>query len=1022
MKHSLFLLAVGLLCWTGAQAATINHAYDGSKTAAENGTALQDAIDAASSGDELKVQAGTYVGNFTMKDGVNVSGGWNADFTAQTDYATVLDANASGRVVNQEAAFSTLTIWSNLTIQNGNVTGNGGGAWLCVNGQLKHCTITNNTSTGYGGGVGNDATGSVLIEDCIISSNTGVAGGGVRMKGEMRNSNIYSNNSTAAGGGVVMLGGAAMYNCIIRNNTVTGNNHGGVRILNTIACTMANCLIYGNTAVICGGVSVEGAIHYIYNNTIVNNNETTSTAAELPSCGLRCLNNANVVFANNIVWGNKVNGTVQSDQIRLNDNYVSDRAASYFLNNAIARTSSVGTNTTVLTATDPGFTDAANGDYTLLETSDLVDAGNNTYAQGLYDLADNARISGDNVDMGCYEYQYPILVDNYVHSDEDLQEAIDATPAGTTVYVQAGTYYGNFTMKDGVNVSGGWNEDFTSQTDYSTILDANNSGRVVTQSAAFSNLTVWSNLTIQHGNVTGTGGGVTLCKNGKLNHCKVQNNTCTTQGGGIYCDDSSAGVIIDDCIISGNAANQGGGLRIRGTIQNSTVENNTITDAGGGMHLQSGTAINCIVRNNTAKAGAGIRAYGGTVKNCTIEGNSTTTSNTGGVYLQLGATMQNCIIRNNISGENTGGVRLTYDSDKSCTLANCLIVGNSAAQTIGGIALEGGAHNVYNNTIVNNSQSSASNTSRCGVRLNVGAPLVFANNIIWGNKVGESVQASQIEIASSYLDSKSAYFINNAVVYSSDFGTNTILLSESPFADANYHLLPTSDLINSGNDTKSAGTTDLDGNPRKQGTIDRGCYEQTKYSREVTEGRMGTICLPYAVPSGAIAGAQAYKVISFATEEKAGLLLEEVNTMAAGIPYFFMPNADEVTFAYIAEGEAATAGNENGLYGTIEGETVSGEGYYVLQNNLLCPTYNAATSEAIEVTLAANRAYLKFSEVPEFEDAAPAPGRRVITIQQTENTTTAIDNQRSTTGIQKLLRDGQMVIVHDGKTYNVLGL
>ncbi|MBO4577373.1 MAG: hypothetical protein J5688_01560, partial [Paludibacteraceae bacterium] len=70
MKHSLFLLAVGLLCWTGAQAATINHTYDGSKTPAENGTALQDAIDAASSGDELKVQAGTYIGNFTMKEGV----------------------------------------------------------------------------------------------------------------------------------------------------------------------------------------------------------------------------------------------------------------------------------------------------------------------------------------------------------------------------------------------------------------------------------------------------------------------------------------------------------------------------------------------------------------------------------------------------------------------------------------------------------------------------------------------------------------------------------------------------------------------------------------------------------------------------------------------------------------------------------------------------------------------------------------------------------------------------------------
>lgn len=1025
MKNYLLPLFAGLLCITFAQAATRTLAYDAGKTAAENGTALQAAIDAASSGDELKVQAGTYIGNFTMKEGVNVSGGWNESFTAQTDYATILDANASGRVVNQEAAFSTLTIWSNLTIQNGNVTGNGGGAWLCVNGQLKHCTITNNTSTGYGGGVGNDATGSVLIEDCIISSNTGVAGGGVRMKGEMRNSKIYSNNSTAAGGGVVMLGGAAMYNCIIRNNTVTGNNHGGVRILNTIACTMANCLIYGNTAVICGGVSVEGAIHYIYNNTIVNNNETTSTAAELPSCGLRCLNNANVVFANNVVWGNKVNGTVQSDQIRLNDNYVSNRAASYFLNNAVVH-ASVGTNTTVLTATDPGFTDAANGDYTLLETSDLVDVGNNTYAQGIKDLAGNARISGDNIDMGCYEYQYPILVDNYVHPDEDLQEAIDATSAGTTVYVQAGTYYGNFTMKDGVNVSGGWNEDFTAQTDYATILDANNSGRVVTQSAAFTNNTVWENLTIQHGNVTGAGGGVMLCKNGKLNHCIVRDNTCTTQGGGVYCDDGNAGVIIDDCVISGNSANQGGGARIRGTIQNSTIEDNTITDSGGGIHLQSATAINCIVRNNTAVSAGGIRAYGGLVENCVIENNTTTTSNTGGVMLQVGAAMYNSIVRDNISGENTGGVRMTYNNDKSCTLANCLIVGNNAAQKIGGLSLEGGPHFVFGNTIVCNNQALTTNPDWCGVRLNVGGSLQFCNNIVWGNKANGVVQASQILVLASYA-AQANNFVNNALAWSgklsdgNDFVVpSTIFLTEDPFKDAaNGDFTPTagSGLIDSGHGGYFHGTTDLAGNTRKQGTIDRGCYEQAAYSREVTEGRFGTICLPYDVPADAIVGAKVYKVISFASDAKAGLLLEQVNTMIAGKPYFFSSEADKVVFVYLAIGDAATAGSENGLYGTLAEEAISGADYYVLQNNLLCP------ATAGEITLAANRAYLMFSEVPDYEEAAPSPIRRVITIQQTENTATGTDqmvNDKSVNG--KFIHDGQLLIIRDGKTYNVLGL
>ena len=80
-------------------------------TSGMSGTELQAAIDAAESGTTVYVEAGTYYGNFTMKEGVNVSGGWNSTFTAQTDYATILDAQASGRVVNQPAAFSVLTVW-----------------------------------------------------------------------------------------------------------------------------------------------------------------------------------------------------------------------------------------------------------------------------------------------------------------------------------------------------------------------------------------------------------------------------------------------------------------------------------------------------------------------------------------------------------------------------------------------------------------------------------------------------------------------------------------------------------------------------------------------------------------------------------------------------------------------------------------------------------------------------------------------------------------------------------------------
>lgn len=739
-------------------------------------------------------------------------------------------------------------------------------------------------------------------------------------------------------------------------------------------------------------------------------------------------------FVNNVVWGNMSNGTVEAQQVYYISRY--DKSAGQRSYNAImGQKGDDSAETSIqLTADDPGFVNAANGDFSLLSTSILLDRGNSAKATVAKDLVGHDRIVNAAVDMGAYEY--PIVAsDVYVLVGEDLQTKINNTAIGYTVYVQAGTFYGNFTMKDGVNVSGGWNNEFTAQTDYATILDANSSGRVVTQSAAFTNPTVWSNLVIQHGNVTGTGGGAALCKNGQLNHCKVMNNVCTTQGGGVYCDDSNAGVIIDDCIISGNTANQGGGMRIRGTVQNSIIENNIITDAGGGIHLQGATAINCIVRNNAAKATGGIRAYGGMVQNCIVEENSTTTGATGGVHLQVGAQMYNCIIRNNVSGENTGGVRLTYDNQKSCKIANCLIVGNSSAQKIGGLSLEGGQHYVFGNTIVNNSQTSSTNPDWCGVRLNVGGPLQFCNNIVWGNKANNAEQASQILVLSSYSQ-QANNFVNNALVWNgklsdgNDFDVpSTIFLTSDPgFTDAahgDYTLAYPSELIDSGHGGYFYGTTDLAGNARKVGTIDRGCYEYTYeapvdmvYNRTTTAGRYGTICLPYAVEVANITGAQPYKVLSFSDAMQTGLILEEVDAMEAGKPYFFLASADNVSFGYTVQGQPAAAGHEGGLYGTIAGTDLEGDGLYVLQNNELHPATNGA------ITLAANRAYVKLEEVPEYTPQTPSPRRRLIGIHNATNTTTAIEtitnNQSLITG--KFIKDGQLIIIRDGKTYNAQGI
>ncbi len=944
MKKTFIPLFVGLLCWTGAQAAIIQVSV---------GDDLQAKINSATSGDEVRVHAGTFTGNFSFKDGVNVSGGWNEDFTSQTDYATVLDANNSGRPVSSTTNLTALTVWSNLKLTNGNPADGGGGAHLRANARLDHCLIEGNTTGGSG----------------------------------------------KAGGGAQLYNGGQLYNCIIRNNTATGDA-GGVRI-NGSAGKVINCLIVNNIATKrCGGIQSETDADII-GNTIVGNDQNTSsdTDGDKSRCGLTCAKSSSIsaghYLANNIIWGNKHKGVVNSAQIF----YISRYPADQIINNAVYN-QPTGTGSINLSADDPGFTDAANGDFSLVSTSILVDKGSNERSTVEYDVAGNARISGTTVDIGCYEYQYPVLADNYVHPDEDLQEAIDATPVGETVYVEAGTYYGNFTMKDGVNVSGGWDATFENQTDYATILDAQNSGRVVNQTANFANLTVWSNLTIQHGNLNANvdtyGSGVFLRKNGQVKHCIIQDNTFTytganCQGGGVANNEVNehSDVLVDDCIIRRNQGTHGGGVRIVGTIQNSIIEENSTTNnAGGGVHLFNGGCMyNCIIRNNIA----------GTVSNADM-----------------------------------GGVRMSGSSSgTSGTLANCLIVGNHATNRIGGLSLESKTHTVFGNTIVNNSQASSTNPDWCGVRLNVGGPLQFCNNIVWGNKANNEVQASQILVSASYA-AQANNFVNNALVWNgkladgADFNVpSTIFLTADPFKDAaNGDFTPTlaSGLIDTGHGGYFHGTTDLAGNKRKQGTMDRGCYEQRVNGRRVEEGKFGTICLPYAVAE--FENAKVYKVLSFATNEKNGLLLEEVDALVAGKPYFFLAESDTVSFAYTEQGDAAADDHENGLYGTISGTTVSGAGKYVLQDNELRQTYNEATSSDVEITLAANRAYLVFSEVPDAPGGgyAPSPRRIVLGIHQAPNTTTDMDqivNGKSSN--RKLIIDGQLFILRDGKMYNALG-
>lgn len=179
------------------------------------------------------------------------------------------------------------------------------------------------------------------------------------------------------------------------------------------------------------------------------------------------------------------------------------------------------------------------------------------------------------------------------------------------------------------------------------------------------------------------------------------------------------------------------------------------------------------------------------------------------------------------------------------------------------------------------------------------------------------------------------------------------------------------------------------------------------YTRTVTNGNYGTICLPRA--SSVIEGATIYQVIGGNASE--GITIEEVASMEAGKPYIFQASADQLTVTMT--GPRAEVQEANGLVGNLGATAMDvPTDAYVLKNNQLYLVNS-------DVTIAPNRAYINMSAITPI---APAPGRirRVIAV---ENQATGVESlQPSAFSLKKVLMNGQLFILRDGQLYNVTGV
>jgi hypothetical protein len=640
---------------------------------------IQDAIDAAVAGDTVLVSPGVYAEriDFLGKDIVVKS--TNPDDPTQT----VIDANLGGTAVTIEGGVGRSTKLIGFTIRDGDATSGGG---LSIEGSptIRDCVIRFSSATSGGGAY---VDGAPIFIDCDFIDNDATSGGAVSVNGdaEFESCRFLSNHATS-GGALVVRGVVRIEDARFADNTATAAS--------SISLVEGRATIDRSTFADPGETAIEASDEIIVANSLFSAGaralRTSSSQRPLVATVLNCtivnqtlhaidvLDGGNptlLVVANSILVGN-------TNSITLPPAGGAAEVVNVGRSNVEGGWPGVG-NIDV----DPGFVDAAGGDFRLAEGSPCIDAGSNLLVPNtismdldrakrfVNDVAvlDTGAGAGPVVDMGAYEAACEV---RYVDADAvggnngsswanayvDLQSALDeaATTPLDYILVAEGTYQPDrgtgdrtraFTLVDGTKVIGGFaaietdiseREPLVHQTVLSGAIGgsgtADNSYNVVV-AANCSSETALVGFIVQKGNADGAagflgmGGGILVVGGApRIGECWIRQNLSANMGAGLFASNSD--VVVERCRFNLNEA----------------------TNAGGAMAFSGGqpTVVNTLVHGNTSTGNGAVSFIAnsfGTLINCTIAGNTATAAPCGGVYV---APPSSLFMRNAISWGNSG--------------------------------------------------------------------------------------------------------------------------------------------------------------------------------------------------------------------------------------------------------------------------------------------------------------------------------------------------------------------------------
>lgn len=226
------------------------------------GQSIQAAIDAASNGDRVLVQPGTYLEAIEFKGkAIEVIGVGGAK-------ATTIDATGIGKSVVRFAGKETpATRLAGFTIRGG-LAARGGGI-DCADGAptIRECVIRDNVATVAGGGVSirsivftpTGAFGASMAGCRIVANHSDVSGGGMEMTSaahDVRDCSFEDNDASVDGGGVLWnTSGKPLDGCLFAGNRA--GHQGGGLFIGVRGPQFRRCVFRANSAAEGGGIAVR---------------------------------------------------------------------------------------------------------------------------------------------------------------------------------------------------------------------------------------------------------------------------------------------------------------------------------------------------------------------------------------------------------------------------------------------------------------------------------------------------------------------------------------------------------------------------------------------------------------------------------------------------------------------------------------------------------------------------------------------------------------------------------------------